>query len=131
MSFSASPLVSVSTPASASTTASGGREAVSTPTGAAARHARDEILALPTALQQAGALTSFIDRPLIVVTAGSGAQRGWLATQDEMASLSTNSVHRVVEDATHNSLIAGVDAAASGQAILDVLASTRAGTALR
>ena len=52
-----------------------------------------ELFAKVVDAQQAGALTSFIDRPLIVVTAGSGAQRGWLATQDEMASLSTGSVN--------------------------------------
>ncbi len=39
-------------------------------TPAAARGARDEIVALPAALQQAQALTSLGDRPLIVVTAG-------------------------------------------------------------
>ena len=36
-----------------------------------------------------------------------------------------------VAAATHNSLISGVDTGASSQAILDVLASVRAGTALR
>lgn len=100
-------------------------------TAVSARSARDEILALPTALQQAQALTSLGDRPLIVVTAGSEPQAGWLTAQDQMAGLSTNSVHRVVAAATHISLISGVDAAASSQAILDVVASIRAGTALR
>lgn len=100
-------------------------------TAVSARSARDEILALPTALQQAQALTSLGDRPLIVVTAGSEPQAGWLTAQDQMAGLSTNSVHRVVAAATHISLISGVEAAASSQAILDVVASIRAGTALR
>jgi len=100
-------------------------------TPAAARGARDELAALPSALQQAQALTSLGDRPLIVVTAGSGQQAGWLAAQDSMTSLSTSSVHRVVATATHNSLISGVDAPASTQAILDVLASIRTGTTLR
>jgi pimeloyl-ACP methyl ester carboxylesterase len=97
----------------------------------AARSARDEIFALPTVLQQAQALTSLGDRPLIVVTAGSEPQPGWLTAQDRMAGLSTNSDHRVVAAATHNSLISGVDSAASSQAILDVVTSIRAGTALR
>jgi pimeloyl-ACP methyl ester carboxylesterase len=97
----------------------------------AARGARDEILALPTALQQAQALTSLDDRPLIVVTAGSGQQPGWLTAQDQMAGLSTNSVHRVVDAATHDSLITGGDAATSSQAVLDVVTSIQAGTALR
>jgi hypothetical protein len=100
-------------------------------TPAAARGARDELAALPTALQQAQALTSLGDRPLIIVTAGSGQQTGWLAAQDSMAGLSTSSVHRVVATATHTSLISGVDAPASTQAILDVLASSRTGRAFR
>ena len=54
-------------------------------TPAAARGARDEIVALPAALQQALAFTSLGDRPLIVVTAGSGQQAGWLEAQDRLA----------------------------------------------
>ena len=82
-------------------------------------------------LQQAKALTTIGDRPLIVVTAGSGQQAGWFEAQDRMAGLSTNSVHRVIDTATHDSLISGVDAEASIQAILDVLQSVRAGTPVR
>jgi hypothetical protein len=40
-------------------------------------------------------------------------------------------VHRVLTAATHSSLIVGVDAPTSTQAILDVVASIRSGTALR
>jgi hypothetical protein len=101
----------------------------STPT--AARGARDEILALPAALQQAQAFTSLGDRPLIVVTAGSGQQAGWLEAQDRMPNLSTNSTHRVLPAATHTSIIGGVDAEASSQAILDVVSSLRTGMAVR
>jgi len=100
-------------------------------TTAAARGARDEVFALPTALQQAQALTSLGDRPLIVVTAGSGQQAGWLAAQDQTVGLSSASVHRILAAATHNSLISGADIAASSQAILDVLVAIRTGTALR
>lgn len=100
-------------------------------TPAAARGTRDEILALPAALQQAQALTSVGDRPLVVVSAGSGQQAGWLEAQDTLPTLSTNSTHRVLEGATHTSLISGVDAPASRQAILDVVAAVRSGTALR
>jgi pimeloyl-ACP methyl ester carboxylesterase len=100
-------------------------------TPAAARGARDELAVLPSVLQQAQALTSLGDRPLIVVTAGSGQQAGWPAAQDSMASLSTSSVHRVVATATHTSLISGADAPTSIQAILDVLASIWTGTGLR
>jgi pimeloyl-ACP methyl ester carboxylesterase len=100
-------------------------------TPAAARGARDEILALPAALQQAQALTSLGDRPLIVVSAGTGQQAGWLEAQAELPHLSANSTHRVLDAATHTSLITGVDAQASSRAILDVLASIRSGTPLR
>jgi pimeloyl-ACP methyl ester carboxylesterase len=100
-------------------------------TPAAARGARDEVVALPAALQQAQALTSLGDRPLIVVTAGSGQQAGWLEGQDRLASLSTNCSHRVLDAATHISLITGADAEASSQAILDVVSSLRTGTAVR
>ena len=99
-------------------------------TPAAARGARAELAALPSVLQQARALTSLGDRPLIVVSAGSGQQAGWLAAQDSMTGLSTSSVHRVVAAATHDSLISGVDAPSSTKAILDVVASIRGGTAL-
>jgi pimeloyl-ACP methyl ester carboxylesterase len=98
---------------------------------AAARGGRDEFIALPTVLQQSSALTSIGDRPLIVVTAAAEADPGWLAAQENLPRLSTASVHRVMAAATHNSLISGVDAAASSRAILDVLASVRVGTPLR
>ena len=53
------------------------------------------------------------------------------ARDGSISRLSTESVHRVLAAATHNSLISGVDATASSQAIRDVLASVRAGAALR
>jgi len=96
-------------------------------TAAIVRGARDEVRALRTVLQQSSALTSLGDRPLIVVTAVAEADPGWVAAQDALPRLSTASIHRVMAAATHNSLISGVDAAASSQAILDVLASVRAG----
>jgi pimeloyl-ACP methyl ester carboxylesterase len=100
-------------------------------TAAAARSARDEFAILPDVLQQAQALTSFGDRPLVVVTAGTGSQAGWLAAQDVMTRMSTNSVHRIVATATHASLITGDGAADSARAILDLVATIRTGVALR
>jgi pimeloyl-ACP methyl ester carboxylesterase len=97
----------------------------------AARSARDAVAALPTVLEQAKALTTIGDRPLIVVTAASEPQRGWLEAQDRMTALSTHSVHRVITTATHDSLVSGADAATSTQAILDVVQSVRTGTPLR
>lgn len=100
-------------------------------TVAAARGARDEVNVLPTVLHQAQALTSIGARPLIVVTALSGAQTGWASAHDAMMGLSTNARHIVLASATHNSIISGDDNPVSSQAILDVLASVRAGTPLR
>lgn len=100
-------------------------------TPAIARASRDEFIALPAALQQAQALTTLDDRPLIVVTAGSGQQEGWQAAQDQMVGLSTNSVHRNLANATHDTVLIGADASASSQAVLDVLEAVRAGSAVR
>ena len=81
---------------------------------------------MPTVLDQAAAATSIGDRPLIVVTAATGAQAGWLAAQDRQVALSTNAVHRIFDSATHESVIAGYDSVASVNAILDVLVERRA-----
>jgi pimeloyl-ACP methyl ester carboxylesterase len=94
----------------------------------AARSMHDEVIALPDALRQAQALTTLGDRPLVVVSAGSDLQAGWPEAQDRLAGLSANSAHRTIATATHDSLISGEDAAASTQAILDVLQSVRSGT---
>ena len=68
----------------------------------------------------------FADKPLIVLTAGSGHDAAWSAAQNHLATLSTNSVHRIIDGATHEDLIANEeDAAATTQAILDVVSSVR------
>jgi len=92
---------------------------------------RDEFAALPMTLKEAAELTTLGDRPLIVVTAGKGAEAGWLPLQDKMAGLSTNSVHRVLPDTDHPGVIDDrMGAAQAGQAILDLVASVRSGTPL-
>jgi pimeloyl-ACP methyl ester carboxylesterase len=86
----------------------------------------DEYLQASTSVKQAAALRDFADKPLIVLTAGSGNDPTWLAKQNHLATLSTNSVHRVIAGATHEGLIADEEhAAATTQAILDVVASVR------
>jgi pimeloyl-ACP methyl ester carboxylesterase len=100
-------------------------------TPAIARSQRDEFRALPAALDQAAAVTSIGDRPLVIVTAATDAQRGWLAAHDRMVALSTNAAHRILDGATHDSVLVGDDATASVQAILDVVAAIRDGTPLR
>ena len=96
-----------------------------------ARSQHDEFAELQTALTQAQALKTLGDKPLIVVTAAKEAQDGWLPLQDEMAALSTNSIHRVLPNTTHASLIEDRgDAAMASQAIRDVVEAVRAATPL-
>jgi pimeloyl-ACP methyl ester carboxylesterase len=54
--------------------------------------------------EQAQALRPLDDLPLTVVTAGGNAQSGWTALQDDLATLSTNTVHLTIAGATHASL---------------------------
>jgi hypothetical protein len=44
------------------------------------------------------------DKPLAVVSAGEQSP-SWLEMQDELAALSPDSIHRVIEGATHESLL--------------------------
>jgi pimeloyl-ACP methyl ester carboxylesterase len=86
----------------------------------------DEYLQAPASMEQAAALGDFADKPLIVLTAGSGHDAAWSAAQNRMARLSTNSVHRIIDGATHEDLITDQeDAAATTQAILDVVSAVR------
>ena len=86
----------------------------------------DEYVQANASTEQAAALRDFADKPLIVLTAGSGHDAAWSTAQNRLARLSTNSVHRVIAGATHEDLIANEeDAAATTQAILDVVASVR------
>ena len=79
-----------------------------------------------TSIHQAATLVDFASKPLIVVTAGRGHDGSWVAAQDKLADLSTNSQHRVVVDATHASLVLDeTDAAAASQGIRDVVAAVR------
>jgi hypothetical protein len=92
---------------------------------------RDEFAELPMTLQEAAALTTLGDRPLIVVTAVKGASAGWLPLQDRMAGLSTNSAHRSLPETDHPGVIHDkAGAAVASQAILDVVASVRSGAPL-
>ena len=80
---------------------------------------------MPTTLRQAGSSPAFGHRPLVVVTASRDAQAGWLPLQDEMAALSTNSIHRVVPY-THASLVMDhVASQTSIDAIGDVVRAVR------
>ena len=95
------------------------------------RSLRDEVVGLKAAITQAQALESLGDKPLIVVTAAKDAEVGWLPLQEKLAGLSTNSVQRVMQDATHASLTEDkAGSAISIQAILDVVSAVRSGAAL-
>jgi pimeloyl-ACP methyl ester carboxylesterase len=108
-----------------------GEELAVISTGNLNRIQRDEFAELPMTLTEAAALTTLGDRPLIVVTAAKDAQAGWLPLQDKLARLSTNSVHRVLPETDHPSLIhERTGAAQASQAILDVVASVRSGAPL-
>ncbi len=88
----------------------------------------DEYIQAGSSAQQAAALTDFNDKPLIVLTAGTGGRPGWAASQETLAALSTNSLHRVIDGSTHASLIDEQDdAAATTQGILDVVSAVRTG----
>jgi pimeloyl-ACP methyl ester carboxylesterase len=82
--------------------------------------------------QEAAALRNLGDKPLVVLTAGVGNDAKHSAAQNHLATLSTNSAHRTVEDAAHEDLVAAEDsAAATTRAILDVVQAVRTHTAVK
>src|SRR5215211_7706298 len=100
------------------------RASVATPS--TLRSTIDEYVQATSSTEQAAALRNFADKPLVVLTAGIGSDATHLADQNHLATLSTNSAHRVIAGATHEDLIGNEeDAAATTQAILDVVASVR------
>jgi pimeloyl-ACP methyl ester carboxylesterase len=95
------------------------------------RSVRDEFSEIRTAMNQAQSLTTIGARPLIVITALKEAEGGWTDAQDQLATLSSNSVHRTLPDATHAMLVEDkTTAAQSSQAIVDVVTAVRTGQAL-
>jgi len=68
------------------------------------------------------------DKPLAVITAGEQHEPIWFELQDELAALSSDSVHRVVEGATHGSLLDDQgDAQVTSTAILEVVEAVHNG----
>jgi hypothetical protein len=87
---------------------------------------RDEFAELPTVFRQTKSLTSLGGKPLFVLTGDVGEQSGWLAAQNQLATLATNSVHQVAPGATHDALVQDKNyAAVSGRAIEAVVRSVR------
>ena len=67
---------------------------------------------------------------MLTASENSTGTDGWAGAQDQLAALSTNSVHRTV-DSTHTGLLEDVrPAAASVRAITEVISSVRTGTPL-
>jgi pimeloyl-ACP methyl ester carboxylesterase len=88
----------------------------------------DEYVQANASVQQAASLRDFGDKPLVVLTAGVGSDATHLAAQDHLATLSTDSVHRVIDGATHEDLVAAEKyAAATSRAILGVVSAVRTG----
>jgi pimeloyl-ACP methyl ester carboxylesterase len=64
----------------------------------------EEFSATPQTSSQVRSTQSLGDKPLAVVSAGQQSP-DWLEMQEELAALSPNSIHRVVDGATHESLL--------------------------
>jgi pimeloyl-ACP methyl ester carboxylesterase len=95
-------------------------------TSTSLRSAIDEFIQANASEHEAASLVGFGHKPLFVLTAGSGSNAAWIATQKRTATLSTNSVQHVVDGATHPYLILKQeDAAVTAQAIVDVVSSVR------
>jgi pimeloyl-ACP methyl ester carboxylesterase len=79
----------------------------------------------PTQTLRLGSPGSLGNKPLAVVTAGE-SEPSWLKLQDKLATLSSNSIHRVVKGARHESLLYDrSDSQATSAAIVDVVAAVR------
>ncbi|WP_457948745.1 alpha/beta fold hydrolase [Pseudarthrobacter sp. alpha12b] len=95
------------------------------------RSTLDEYIQANTSMQEAASLRDFGSKPLVVLTAGVGNGSKHQAAQDALARLSTNSVHRTIDWASHEALVADqAGAAVTTQAILDVVTSLRGGAPL-
>lgn len=100
-------------------------------TASYAKSTLDEYIQAAESGRQAATLTDFKEKPLVVLTAGLGSSATWMTAQDRLATLSTNSSHRVIDGAVHAGLVHDEQYAASTtRAILDVLSSLRTGDAL-
>src|SRR5215211_9142665 len=76
----------------------------------------------PTQTRRLGSLGN---KPLAMVTAGK-SELSWLKLQDKLATLSSNSMHRVVKGATHTSVVYDrSDSQATSAAIVEVVAAVR------
>jgi pimeloyl-ACP methyl ester carboxylesterase len=85
---------------------------------------------LPTSFEEAKAVTSLDAKPLAVLTAGAGTQKGWQAAQDKLARRSRDAEWRTVVGATHAALLEDKRFAwFTSVAITRVVAEARSGEA--
>jgi pimeloyl-ACP methyl ester carboxylesterase len=97
-----------------------------------------ELRAIPATLEQVRDAGDLGDMPLVVVTAGEGpysqfspelatpATQVWLALQDDLVSLSSNSIQLTIPGATHESLVYNQgDARSTSTAILQLVEALR------
>jgi hypothetical protein len=85
----------------------------------------EEFRATPETSAQVRSMGSLGDKPLAVISVGTQPP-DWLEMQDELAALSSESIHRVVEGATHVSLLYDKrDAKVSSAAIEQVVKAVR------
>jgi hypothetical protein len=95
-------------------------------TGSNLRSFLDEFAQASASAAEAGAFTNFGAKPLVVLTAGTGSDADWIAGHARLAGMSTNSVHRIIDDASHQDLLGDEkDSTATSQGVLDVIAAIR------
>jgi pimeloyl-ACP methyl ester carboxylesterase len=91
----------------------------------------EEFRATPETNAQVRTTGSLGDKPLAVITADEQSS-SWLEMQNELAALSSNSIHRVVEGATHESLLYDKhDSQVTSAVILEVVEAVRNDQPLR
>ena len=101
-------------------------------TPATLRSTLQEYATANASMVQAASLRGLADKPLMVLSAGTGNAADWPQKQERLAALSTNSVHRVVDDASHEALVGDeTHAATTSQAILEVVSAVRTGQRLQ
>jgi pimeloyl-ACP methyl ester carboxylesterase len=101
-----------------------------------------ELRAIPTTLEQVRGGGDLGNMPLVVLTSGDiynqhptelvvPAKQAWAEMQDDLADLSSNSIHRVIAGTTHESLVYDEeDAQSTIAAILEVVEVARTGQPL-
>lgn len=96
-----------------------------------------ELRAIPATTEQVRAAGDLGDIPLLVLTAGDAysqlspelaapAKQAWVALQDDLVTLSSNTVHVTITEATHESLVYKQgDAQSTSAAILQIIEAAR------